>query len=648
MPEPTSPCGGGLTADPPGTARVEAAELESPVLAPAEEQSDNGWGDLPPEPGEPDLVALRSLLLRRELALLDRLKRRLDDPRLHARDVSDVIAEALLLRAGKDDKLVRSLEPVVENIFKTALRKNPLDFANALFPLMGPAIRRSIAEAFRSMLESVNKSVEMAFSWQGLRWRMEAWRSGKPFSELVLLNTLVYRVEQVFLIHSGSGLVLVHEAGEGVDSQDADMVSAMLTAIQDFVNDSFARGAEGELASLNLGDYTIMMEKSHLAYIACVVRGQPPADFRAKLRSSLEMILVEFYEDLQQFKGDTAPFSLAGRHLTDLMVARYVNEDRALPLWVKALPVILVLCLAGGAGYWSHLDSEAKKALRAERQAVAAQQQAFYDRMDDYVFTLNSEPGIVVREARRTDVAPWTLLCFKDEFARSPEEVLRDAGATDQDFVIVSTPYISLDPLLVRKRVEQTIQPPEGVNMSFDDNGVLLLSGFATLEWIMEARQKTLALPGVRQINLEGISDPRMERIKTLVSEVESVSIRFALGKDTPTPDDAPKLANAIDGLIELEKSARQMGLSVNLIIYGHTDSLGNPKRNYELSQSRANNLAAMLYAKGSTMSVTSYGMGADFAGQGNVATKGDPDSRRIELRVHLTHATGADELFSR
>ena len=84
------------------------------------------------------------------------------------------------LHANKDERLNMALQPIVENIFKTALRKNPREFTNLLFPLMGPSLRKSIAEGFRSMLENFNKSIEMAFSWKGLRWRFEAWRDQRP------------------------------------------------------------------------------------------------------------------------------------------------------------------------------------------------------------------------------------------------------------------------------------------------------------------------------------------------------------------------------------------------------------------------------------------------------------------------------------
>lgn len=594
---------------------------------------EQGWSDLPPEPCEPDLVVLRSLLLKRELALLAQLKHRLDNPVAHARDVSSVIAEALLMRAGKDDKLTRSLEPMVEDIFKTALRKNPLDFANSLFPLMGPAIRRSIAETFRSMLESFNKSIEMAFSWKGLGWRLESLRTGKPFSEIVLLHTLVYRVEQLFLIHSDTGLVLAHEVSEGVISQDADLVSAMLTAIQDFVRDCFAAGREGELESLQLGEFTILVEKNPYAYLACVVRGTPPMGFRQKLRGNLELILVECFDALVHFTGDTSPFLFARRRLKDCMDARFVDEGKPLPLWVKALPVLVLLGLATAFGCWFYSESVA---LQAAEQARTA----FYADMDGYVNRLREEPGIVVVTVLRSDTAPWPLVCLHDELARQPAEVLARAGAPADAFQITLIPHLSLEPAIVARRVEQKIRPPDGVAMRFDPSGTLYLSGTAPIDWILQARQDALLLPGVKQVDKSGISDPRMARIREMVDAVESVSILFPSAKDMPTPEDAPVLAQAVKTLVELEAMCRTMGLAVSLTVYGHTDATGTDKFNYALSQARAATLAAMLYAKGSSMPVSLYGMGAEYASKTDEASaREDAASRRIELRVHLTRS---------
>jgi hypothetical protein len=145
--------GQGGAADGASLSMAASAAGHAPADSPADSPAPDPPG-IPPAPTDEELVALRSLLLSRELALLERLKTKLEDPVAHAREVSDVVAEAILMRTAKDhEKLARSLDPVVESIVKSSLRRKPLDFANVIFPLMGPAMRKSIAETFRGMLE---------------------------------------------------------------------------------------------------------------------------------------------------------------------------------------------------------------------------------------------------------------------------------------------------------------------------------------------------------------------------------------------------------------------------------------------------------------------------------------------------------------
>ncbi len=129
------------------------------------------------------------------------------------------------------------------------------------------------------------------------------------------------------------------------------------------------------------------------------------------------------------------------------------------------------------------------------------------------------------------------------------------------------------------------------------------------------------------------------------MDKINKVVIFFPLGKDQPVPEDLPKLNLAVKDLVELEKLADSMGLAVSLIVYDHADPSGSQKHNYELSQSRAKTLAAMLYAQDSRIPISTYGMGADFAaeaGQGQDRASTDRLSRKIELKVHVNPKGGS------
>src|ERR1051325_1046716 len=146
----------------------------------------------------PDAMSeLRRLLLAPEQAQLNRLDAQINDPRRVADDVSRVLPEAISIRSTKDKRLANALMPTIEAGLTASVKKDPTTLANAIFPVIGPAIRKTIVQVFRQMVLSLNQTLEHSLSIQGMKWRIEAWRTGRPFAEVVLSHTLLYSVEQV-------------------------------------------------------------------------------------------------------------------------------------------------------------------------------------------------------------------------------------------------------------------------------------------------------------------------------------------------------------------------------------------------------------------------------------------------------------------
>ena len=86
--------------------------------------------------------------------------------------------------------------------------------ATSLFPIIGEAVRKAVAHALQGMFDSLNLMLDRGLSLESWRWRFEAWRTGRSFGEVALTRSLNYRVEQVFLIHRETGLLLRHVAFE--------------------------------------------------------------------------------------------------------------------------------------------------------------------------------------------------------------------------------------------------------------------------------------------------------------------------------------------------------------------------------------------------------------------------------------------------
>src|SRR5208283_3930107 len=120
--------------------------------------------------GDP-LEELRHLIIAPEQEDLAKLHERIENPESRAQDVSAVLPEAIRLRRKRGDEaaLSAALGPSVETALRESVRKNPGTLADALFPVMGPAIRRSIQQTLRSLFASFNQTMDQSLSLRGLK-----------------------------------------------------------------------------------------------------------------------------------------------------------------------------------------------------------------------------------------------------------------------------------------------------------------------------------------------------------------------------------------------------------------------------------------------------------------------------------------------
>ena len=68
---------------------------------------------------------------------------------------------------------------------------------------------------------------------------------------------------------------------------DADIMSSMLTAVNDFVADSL--GATGNIGNLEFGANSIVIEKGENCYMVSMNYGEPSDSLRQGLRKQIEI-----------------------------------------------------------------------------------------------------------------------------------------------------------------------------------------------------------------------------------------------------------------------------------------------------------------------------------------------------------------------
>ena len=178
------------------------------------------------------------------------------------------------------------LRPRLKPRLRESVRKDPNALAAALFPVMGPAIRRSILETLRSFLDSFNQVLDQSLSWQGMKWRLEAIRTGRSFTEVALLTAWSSASSRFFSSTKKQACRLPTRLPLLLRLQDPSLVSGMLSAIQDFVRDSFHTGQGQAVNRMNVGDLDVWVENGPYAILAAVIRGVAPRSVRDQMAES--------------------------------------------------------------------------------------------------------------------------------------------------------------------------------------------------------------------------------------------------------------------------------------------------------------------------------------------------------------------------
>lgn len=516
-------------------------EVQAPKRA-EPPRSDPPRADPPaPSAGGDALARLRGIILGRERDAIRRIEQKLEDP--------------------------EGLSPIVERALTASVRRDPKPLADALFPVMGPAIRRAISQALAGMMQSVNQALEHTFSLRGLAWRWEAIRTGTSFAEVVLRHSLLYRVEQVFLVHRESGLLLQHVTAPSTAAQPPDMVAGMLTAIQDFTRDSFGVDQEEMLETMQVGELTVWVEQGARTLLAAVIRGHAPFEFRAEMQRAIEAIEGEHATELARFQGDASPFLRSRPRLDGLLLMEAREPDRRTPWRTYGLLAVAVILAA---------------VLLVPRFMRERRWHAYLDRLRD-------EPGVIVTDAGRQD-GHYVVRGLRDPQARDPMTLLADQKLGAGEVTGRWEPYVALLPQFILSRATRALAPPPTIGLRLVAD-TLVATGVAPEAWFTRASALAPALAGVGTLSLERRQPRELPQILPLVSAVEAHRVLFPTGVSLLDSTASTEAAAIAADVARLDSVARGLGLTLRLTVIGSADDQGNADANERLRMERADAL---------------------------------------------------------
>ncbi|MER9407297.1 OmpA family protein [Mesorhizobium caraganae] len=458
---------------------------------------------------DPRMETLRQLLVGREISELSRVTQLLGEPEQLAAAVGDVLPNAAA--RASHAQLGEALAPAVERAVQRSIQRSPRTLTDILYPVFLPAIRKSIGEKIDQTFQSLNETLRHIFTWHGLKWRFEAWRTGASFSQVVLKHSLVYRIEHAFLIHRNSGLLIAHVTADNATSEDPQLISSMLSAIQDFVKDSFNEKEQSGLDTIRFGDLRLWSEVGPFATLVSVIRGNPPEELHDIVRDVLLRIHEESSQALEQFDGDGSQLASVEAQLQICVELKQDESHEGFP-WLVAAVALLLLSLAGG---WYFLSWQS-----------AQRWQAYVSRWQGYVSRLEAQPGIIVAEQQVRD-GQFYIAGLRDPLAADPQSLL---AGTEVDPAQVHSQwqfYQSLEPEFVLKRLTASLAPPDSVRLSIA-NDRIVAEGEAPDTWINRARAAAQQLSaGGPVFDISGVRDvsPEVreaERWQAYVSRLET------------------------------------------------------------------------------------------------------------------------------
>ncbi len=286
---------------------------------------------------DPLLEDLRDILFGQDVA---RLEGELDD---------------LERRITNRDALIAIIAPVLGDTIRRQVRDAREEMIEALYPIIGQIVVRAVSEAIRDLARTIDAQMRTVSSPAMIWRRLQARFSGVSSTEMAFREALPFEVAEIFLIHRETGLLLRHISRDPDASPDSDLISGMLTAIRDFVQQAFGRGQEGQLEEIQYGERRILIEAARHAYLAVVVDGIEPPGFRAEMRQRVIEIDHRHARTLRQYTGDATPLASVDAPLTALIpTAAQLGLSRTQKRVLAGAAGLMAICLVGAclAGGW--------------------------------------------------------------------------------------------------------------------------------------------------------------------------------------------------------------------------------------------------------------------------------------------------------
>jgi hypothetical protein len=139
-------------------------------------------------------------------------------------------------------------------------------------------------------------------------------------------------IDETFLIYRNGSLIHHAVVGKQTDI-DEDIFSGMLTAIQEFIRDSFKRTEDSPVKRVEFGERKIAIERGKYVFLAVVYSGHGTKRNLRPIKDAIKHVEMRHAEDLDGWNGFVGAFSDVGsileKHLGNLGRSPDINDGSA-------------------------------------------------------------------------------------------------------------------------------------------------------------------------------------------------------------------------------------------------------------------------------------------------------------------------------
>lgn len=511
--------------------------------------------------------------------------------------VTNVVSEALFDRETKDGSVNKVLVPLVEKSLHRSIEANSDKIVGTLYPLVGTLVRKAVSSFLVEFVERTNALIENSLSPKSVSWRFKAWQSGIRYSEYVASQIYQYQVQQLLVIHRETGTLLHSISSDPDKEKDADLISSMLVAINDFVADAFgvtSTESENELGEIKTEDFTLLIKIGPQALLVAAVTGSIPPEVRGKLQQALEDFHQFYQQPLLNYEGDNAPFDGCETILSDCLISeRKEGEGKKSKRLIGA--VVLLAIFLGLA------------VLSFMRLSLSILKSDLHE--------LTPPPGIIVTDTYISNGNVHAKV-LRDPIATSIESWFSENGIDTERVTVIEEPFVSLKPSVVERKLSMLVSDyplseSENISMEKGENGSFVIAGTVFTPTAINLTQQISAIPGISMLSVDTTSlnvkaahqvdNAVLQKaaLNRLVNKVSSQNVLFATNQEALSEVQLAKLEPLANDIKQLLALADKTETVVSIVVMGSSDNSGSSARNRALSQKRAENVVNSLISLG-------------------------------------------------